>query len=160
MKLDMLVEGSNTAVKGMEGLDKEYLLLVANKLRDELGISPSRKILLNTNEKAQLFGAGHNGSTLMQGGIIIMFLNESLMNDQILMTLSHEMVHAQHLDSGRMEMKIGTSGISLKWEGKDVKPNYSRSSEWEVDAHIKEKKLRDFLLQDPAVLDMRQQVLG
>lgn len=160
MKLEKLVESSSTIVKGMEGLDREYLTLVANKLREQLGINPSRKIIVNTKQKAQLFGANHNGATIMQNGIIAMFLNESLMNDQMILTMAHEMVHAQHLDSGRMEMNITSRGVELKWEGEQVAPKYSRSAPWEVDAHIKEKKLRDFLLQDQEVLDMREKVMN
>jgi len=144
MKLNQFLP-ENVKTHGVSGDAAEYYANVSNHLASELKIPESIKVVVNFNYKHE-FVQGHNGSTLpdlMDDNTIHIYLRPGLDRATLLRALCHEFVHVQQIASGRLVFNIKNEKLAgMEWEGEAVEPpNYNRSSEWELEAHTKEKDL-------------------
>jgi hypothetical protein len=90
---------------------------------------------------------GQNGLTVATDknpNKIFIFIKNNLSTGERVEALCHEMVHAEQLYDGRLFFS-GISGGKAdgEWEGKPFKNvTYRRSNPWEIEAHTKDKILR------------------
>lgn len=148
MKLNQLLR-EDTRIEGAEGDATKYYLEVMNHLRKELNVPPTTTIDVHINHPAGHFGKGHNGSTLpdqKKEDVVHIYLRPGMDRATLLRALCHEAVHAEQLATGRLTIDVNTAQFT--WEGKPVSnPGYNRNSEWELEAHIKEKQLLQSVIQ-------------
>ena len=149
MKLRDIITERVSITQGAQGKELDYLQDAADLLAKQLGVSDKNIVVsfdppydLDSTQTGVTIGLGKNPNK------IFVMVDKGLSMGEKVLTLCHEMVHVQQLASGRLvfaELKDGK--VSGEWEGdKFDNIKYSRRNPWEVEAHTKDKQLRDFVL--------------
>ena len=81
---------------------------------------------------------------------IFVLIDKDLSMGEKVLYLCHEMIHVEQLASGRLlitNFDTNAKTIDGEWEGEKFEGRkYSKRNEWEVEAHTRDKKLRDYVL--------------
>ena len=137
--------GENVRIGGdIESDANDYYTKVGQYLIKELNIPTDVTVVVHVASTHGL-DKTQNGSTLpdLQGrNAIHVYLLPGLDRATLLRAMCHEFVHVQQIATKRLVLDIQNGRLlKMEWEGKKVPPNYNRNSEWELEAHIKEKEL-------------------
>jgi hypothetical protein len=124
--------------------ESKYFEKVLQYIRKELNI-PNTVTLDVAFKPGIKFDPGQSGLTIpnpTKPNHIFVFLSPGLTNGERVQTLAHEMIHVQHIVSGKMTIELKDGKYFVTWENKPVQELvYSRSHPWEVDAHSKDRDL-------------------
>lgn len=149
MKLKRIITERAKVTQGANGKELDYLQDAADLLMKTLGIQ-DQTVVISFDPPMDL-DSSQSGVTIGMGRppkqIFIMVDKNTSMGEKVL-TLAHEMVHVSQLASGRLVFdKLENGKVSGEWEGDSFdQAKYSRSNPWEVEAHTKDKTLRDLVL--------------
>ena len=149
MKLRDILTEKVSITQGASGKELDYLQDAADLLAKQLGLSDQNIVVsfdppmdLDKTQTGVTIGIGKHPNK------IFVMVDKGLSMGEKLFTLCHEMVHVQQLASGRLAFtEIKDGKVSGEWEGEKFDNiKYSRSNPWEVEAHTKDKQLREFVL--------------
>lgn len=151
MKLKHIITERATVTQGATGKELDYLQDAADLLVRHLGLG-DQSVTISFDPPMDLDGS-QSGVTIGLGrppNKIFVMVDKNQSVGEKLLTLSHEMVHVKQLASGRLVFdKLENGKVSGEWEGEKFdEAKYSRNNPWEVEAHTKDKELRDYILKE------------
>ena len=142
MRLNELV--TESVMVGISNKKKPYFNKVISYLKNkfsitaELYVNFSASKDLDKTQDGACFALGRNPSKIE----IYIDGNKEFSNNDILRILCHEMIHAHQISRGDLALiKEGENQYFFEWMGKRTVAKYSRSNEWEVEAHANDRKL-------------------
>ncbi|RLC97001.1 MAG: hypothetical protein DRI46_13350 [Chloroflexi bacterium] len=153
MKLKHIITEKASITQGAEGPELDYLQDAADLLTKHLALGDQKITISFDPPKGLDLDPSQNGVTIGLGNPpkeIFVLVDKNLSTGEKLLTLAHEMVHVKQLASGRLVFASLEGGkVSGEWEGEQfAEMKYSRRNPWEVEAHTKDKQLRDFILKE------------
>lgn len=109
--------------------------------RKDLGLERSRwKMVVVFNK--EIAERGHRGSVCaVSPGLIVMELDPTLPQEQMILTVAHEMVHVKQYATGRMRNERVRGRVVTYWNGQACKIKNYFDMPWELQAFRNERVL-------------------
>ena len=146
MKILDIIE--SVQVQGLSPQELSYFQSAANTLHEKLNMTTS--VIVEFKPNADL-DKSQNGATIAIGEnpkTIYIFIDHNLTNGKRLLALSHEMIHANQFDKGKLAFtKFYNGRFDGFWDGNPItNQKYSRSNPWEIEAHKDERSLMHYVI--------------
>lgn len=134
-----------SAVQGLSDQRQvDYFTKATKLLKSKLGISKELVVTfkppydLDPSQHGACVALGENPAKIF----ILIDGNKGLSNNEMLLALCHEMIHAHQFARGDLKI-LELKGNKFKgvWQGEEIIAKYSRSNPWEVEAHKDERPL-------------------
>jgi len=144
-----IIDIIHESLQGVKPTQHNYFNNVVEHLTNKFNITQTVKVAfkppydLDNEQVGACFGTSK---------VIFIFIDGHKNHDPnaLLLALCHEFIHAHQIARGDLvfeKLHVNLKAADGSWMGEPfVKRKYSRSNEWEVEAHSKERGLRDEMI--------------